>query len=489
MAIRTARVLIEANNQGPPDGGQPTVRAYAAPEELLVDARERARSRLSGRERVGETVAGTAFTAAALLLVVLAPMERPFSASAAIVLAVAYALASRIKFELSTDYTVPTQLAFVPMLFLLPVPVVPLVVAGAHLLSDLPDCVRGRRHPERLMISLGDAWYALGPALVLVLAGPSDAHLSDWPIFVVALAAQFAFDFGSKTAREWYELHIPPRRQLADSGWIYAVDALLSPIALLAVLEISEDRYLFLLLLPLIGLLGVFARERHTRLEHGLELRNAYYGTTVLLADLIERDDEYTGLHSRTVVARTLAVATELGLEAQQRRRAEFAALLHDIGKIAIPNTIINKPGPLTSEEWNVVKVHTVEGQRMLERVGGLLAEVGEIVRSTHEHWDGSGYPDGLSGDEIPIESRIVSCCDAFDAMTTDRPYRRALPFEVAIREIVENSGGQFDPQVAEALLRVMEREFGTDRRGPPTAEIAGSEAPGAPVETAGSRA
>jgi putative nucleotidyltransferase with HDIG domain len=170
---------------------------------------------------------------------------------------------------------------------------------------------------------------------------------------------------------------------------------------------------------------------------------------------VVEADDAYTGSHSRGVVELSLAVSDRLGLEHRQRRNVEFAALLHDVGKIAVPKEIINKPGPLDAEEWQVMYRHTIEGEEMLNRVGGALAEVGRIVRSSHEHYDGSGYPDGLAGEEIPIEARIVTCCDAFSAMTTTRSYRKAMPLEAALTELRECAGTQFDPQVAEALAVV----------------------------------
>ena len=121
-----------------------------------------------------------------------------------------------------------------------------------------------------------------------------------------------------------------------------------------------------------------------------------------------------------------LAVADELELSEAERRDAEFTALLHDVGKIRIPASIINKAGPLDAEERAVIETHTIEGEQMLERVGGLLGHVGRLVRSCHEHWDGGGYPDRLAGEEIPLVARIVCACDAFSAMTTDRPYRAA---------------------------------------------------------------
>jgi putative nucleotidyltransferase with HDIG domain len=236
----------------------------------------------------------------------------------------------------------------------------------------------------------------------------------------------------------------------------------------------AQETYAVLLVLPLAALLAIFAAERRARLHQALELSRAYRGTTLLLADVLEADDEYTGVHSHGVVALSVAVADAMGLDSRERRNVEFGALLHDIGKIAVPKEIINKPGPLTDDEWLVIKAHTIEGQKMLDRVGGLLSEVGRIVRSSHEKWDGSGYPDGLVADQIPVESAIVSCCDAFNAMTTDRSYRAAMSLTEAIDELRRNSGTQFSPAVVEALLRVLRADpLAAGATGPRVAAVA----------------
>jgi HD-GYP domain-containing protein (c-di-GMP phosphodiesterase class II) len=143
-------------------------------------------------------------------------------------------------------------------------------------------------------------------------------------------------------------------------------------------------------------------------------------------------------------------------VDSRSRIDAEFTALLHDVGKIKVPAAIINKPGPLTPEERAIINMHTIEGQRLLERVGGRLGEVGRIVRSCHERWDGGGYPDGLAGEDIPLVARIVCCCDAFSAMTTHRSYRAALSEEAARAELQSCAGTHFDPQVVASLLRVL---------------------------------
>jgi putative nucleotidyltransferase with HDIG domain len=238
--------------------------------------------------------------------------------------------------------------------------------------------------------------------------------------------------------------------------WIYGVDAALSPPALLAAESLHRTTLAALALVPLLGLIEVFALERRKRLEGMLELSSAYRGTALVLGDVVEADDGYTGQHCKSVVALALDLAQHLGLSAERRRNLEFGALLHDVGKIAIPKEIINKPGKLDPGEWRIIKTHTVEGQKMLERVGGFMREVGRIVRSHHERWDGGGYPDGLAGEAIPLEARIISVCDTWNAMRTDRPYRQALDPHVAAAELASVSGTQLDPRLVDALLKIV---------------------------------
>ncbi len=121
----------------------------------------------------------------------------------------------------------------------------------------------------------------------------------------------------------------------------------------------------------------------------------------------------------------------------------------------------MNKPGKLEPDEWTIIKTHTLEGEKMLSQVGGFMREVGMLVRSHHERWDGHGYPDGLAGEQIPLEARIIACCDSWNAMRTDRIYRKALPLEVALDELTGNAGSQFDPRLVEALLPIIARSEG----------------------------
>jgi HD-GYP domain-containing protein (c-di-GMP phosphodiesterase class II) len=324
-------------------------------------------------------------------------------------------------------------------------------------IGSLVEHAGGTLHLERVFLRLVNCWHAVGPALVLGIAGEGEPRLSDWPIYCLALAAQFVLDFGSSALQEWAAVGVAPKMQLRAMASVYAIDGGLAPIGLAVAFSTLDTSYAIVLALPLVALLGVFAQERRVRIDHELELRDAYRGTAFLLGDVIEADDADTGSHSRDVVQLTLAVVDELGLSQRERRDAEFAALLHDVGKVRVPKEIINKPGPLTDAEWAIVERHTIEGERLLHRVGGLLGEIGRIVRSCHERWDGSGYPDGLAGEEIPLLARVVAACDAFNAMTSDRSYRDALSGDVAIAELRAAAGTQFDPRVVEALVASLE--------------------------------
>jgi HD-GYP domain-containing protein (c-di-GMP phosphodiesterase class II) len=235
------------------------------------------------------------------------------------------------------------------------------------------------------------------------------------------------------------------------------VSAILETIAFFPALAAAQEPLVLLTIAPTVWLLTVFSRDRSERWSATLELHRAYRGTVMLLVDVVEHDDDYTAEHSRSVVELARGVAQELGMDKYELQELEFAALLHDVGKIAIPKEILHKPAALTDSEFEVMKTHTIEGQFMLDRIGGLLGRVGEIVRSCHERWDGKGYPDGLKGEDIPVPARVVFVCDAYNAMTTTRPYRAALPHEQAVAELVTNAGTQFDPAVVAAMLRVLE--------------------------------
>jgi len=190
--------------------------------------------------------------------------------------------------------------------------------------------------------------------------------------------------------------------------------------------------------------------------EHYEQLERTFVSTVASLANALEANDEYTHSHARWITDMSMLVGRDLALDRDALKRLELAALFHDIGKIGIPSEILRKPGPLTEEEFAIVKEHPELGERILAPIDR-LADVRPIVRACHERWDGLGYPDGKAGTDIPIEARIVLVCDAFHAMVTDRPYRKRLPVEEAIRRLHESSGSQFDPRVVDAFVRLHE--------------------------------
>jgi HD-GYP domain-containing protein (c-di-GMP phosphodiesterase class II) len=430
-----------------------------AGEVLLEQARARRLQRLRGRERTVKWMSLASFGGSVLLLVAVAPAASPPSLLLVFGLVAIYAIATKVEFEVASGSVVPTQLVLVPMLFALPPALVPVAVAAGFLIGELPGFVRHRFHPERVAIVVLSAWHAVGAAAVFAVAGEQDATLSALPVLAAALLAQFFVEFVTTCAREVLAVGVPVGTLARAYRWVFVVDALLTPVGFLAAVA-SEALWpgTFLLVAPLLLLLRVFAQDRTARIDHALELSHAYRGTAFLLGDVVEADDAYTGGHSRDVVEIVLAVSDELRLDPESRRRAEFAALLHDVGKIRIPKTVIHKPGPLDDDEWAQMRLHTVEGEAMLKRVGGLLGDVGRVVRSCHERWDGGGYPDGLAADEIPIEARIVCAADALSAMTTHRAYRAARSLDDALAELETCAGSQFDPAVVTAIIAVARR-------------------------------
>jgi diguanylate cyclase (GGDEF)-like protein len=193
----------------------------------------------------------------------------------------------------------------------------------------------------------------------------------------------------------------------------------------------------------------MYARKSSSRLS-------APRQTIDVLRQITAERDAELGQHATGVSELAAAVGDSMGLSAEQIDEIRRASTLHDIGKLAIPEAILEKPAPLTAEEWDFVRQHTLIGERILG-VAPSLAGYGQIVRSTHEWWDGSGYPDGLAGDQIPLDARIIAACDAYEAMTSSRPYRAARSSGNAIAELLRCSGSQFDPAVVRVLVTYLE--------------------------------
>jgi putative nucleotidyltransferase with HDIG domain len=186
------------------------------------------------------------------------------------------------------------------------------------------------------------------------------------------------------------------------------------------------------------------------------EMEQSFSRTLGVLCDALESKDTYTADHAEEVSRLVLATAAHLGVNGSQRRSLRYAALLHDIGKIGIRSELLNKPSSLTLDEYTEIQEHSEIGASLLERIP-MLAEIAPLVRAVHERWDGNGYPDRLAGTAIPIESRIVAICDAWHAMTSDRPYRKGMSSAHARAELTRCSGSQFDPDVVLAFLSSIE--------------------------------
>jgi HD-GYP domain-containing protein (c-di-GMP phosphodiesterase class II) len=184
-------------------------------------------------------------------------------------------------------------------------------------------------------------------------------------------------------------------------------------------------------------------------------LEQTFVSTVEALANALEANDEYTSMHARWITDLALRVGDEFELDKRGLKRLELGALLHDIGKIGIPSEILSKPGRLTAEERALIETHPELGERIIAPIDR-LQEVRTIVRHCHERWDGRGYPDGISGEDVPLESRIIFVCDAYHAMTTDRPYRKRLSHPEAVRRLREGAGSQFDGRVVEVALSVL---------------------------------
>ena len=203
----------------------------------------------------------------------------------------------------------------------------------------------------------------------------------------------------------------------------------------------------------------LYARDlRHlVEIEKGQRalVQSAYRETVIALASALESKDTGTRAHSQRVQQYAIELAREVDPELLEDPSTEYGFLLHDLGKIGIPDRILQKPKPLTPAEERLMRTHTVLGEQMLSGVAFFHGEGLRVVRSHHERWDGDGYPDGLAGTEIPLGARVFAVADALDAMTSDRPYRRARPWREAGRELVRETGRQFDPDVVSAFAEI----------------------------------
>jgi HD domain/GAF domain len=287
---------------------------------------------------------------------------------------------------------------------------------GAYLLDDYPE--------TRAVLELGEAR----------AAALSDVHVDPSEAFVLRRLGMHAV------------LMLPVRVEGRPWG-------------LVEIYDIRRGRRFESLDTTVAGLVVAHVESLLAQLLHAEALERVYRETLASLSSALEAKDAYTSEHAQEVGELAAAVGRRLGLDSAELRMVELGALLHDIGKIRIPEAVLNKPGPLDEAEWEVMRTHPEAGERILSPIAS-LADVLPIVRSSHERWDGRGYPDGLVREEIPVGARIVAVCDAFRAMVEPRPYRGALDLVDALAELRAGAGSQFDPDCVDALLEALdERE------------------------------
>jgi HD-GYP domain-containing protein (c-di-GMP phosphodiesterase class II) len=427
-------------------------------EGLVAEARERRPQPMPARERA--VAAGMALAylgATAVVGMLVSDGDRPLHVGTVVAVVLLTALTMRAQFEIGAGVASPAALAIVPMLFLAPLHLVPVLVPLAQVVSRIPDFVTKKAHPDRWLFSLADAWPILGPVLILGLFAQGPPSADNVGIYLAALASEVVLGFANVVVGDVLMYGVSSMQAVRIAGWAYGIGMILTPVAYMTAVVAVNEPLALASVVPLLWLLTVFSRERKERYAAALELSQTYRGTVMVLSDVVEADDGYTAFHCRSVVELATAVGQEMKLKPDDLQELEIAALLHDVGKIAIPKEILNKPARLTEAEFELMKTHTVEGQALLDRIGGRLARVGAIVRSCHERWDGRGYPDGLLGEEIPLPARIVFCCDAYSAMTTNRPYRKAMSREDAVSELQANAGSQFEPRIVDALIHVLD--------------------------------
>jgi len=333
-----------------------------------------------------------------------------------------------------------------------------LLVAVSSLLSEL--FLRWNSRPSERKKSFIPIVFNVSQLVVTVFTAGLLLRLFDRPTLPLVESTDFAIAIGcfsiymllniafvtgivSLTERKpFFHSAFASTRQFFVQYLVLCVSALL-----LAVLHTISVWHVFLALFPLTLV--------HVSFRGYVRLQTEARRTFEQISRLLDERDHYTAVHSQEVAELAVEIAREMDLPGVQIERIEIAARVHDIGKIAVPDAILLKPGPLSDEEWAIMKRHPVISAELIEGLE-IYEPVVDAVRHEHERWDGSGYPDGLKGEEIPLIARIIAAADIYNAITTDRPYRKAFSAERTVAILREMRGTDLDPEVADALLRVV---------------------------------
>ncbi len=360
------------------------------------------------------------------------------------------------KWEISSSIAI-----YLAGLFILGPDLALIVVCASSLVSEL--LLRWGNRRERLTKALAPIAFNVSQTMAAVLAAGAVMRVAqrtelgmreptDFLWAFAAFAAYFLLNVSlvvgiiSLTQRKqfWHLLAENLRAFFVQYG-VLCVSAVL-----LAVLRTISVWHVLLALFPLTLV--------HISFRSYLKLQTQARGTFERISQLLDRRDHYTAVHSNEVAELALEIGGEMGMSQGELEQIDIAARVHDIGKVAIPDSILLKPGPLDDAEWRVMKTHPIVSAQLIEGLE-IYSAVANAVRHEHERWDGSGYPDGLRGEEIPLLSRIIAAADIYNALSTDRPYRKAFSHEETIRMIGDLRGTDIDPAVSEALLNVIERK------------------------------
>jgi putative nucleotidyltransferase with HDIG domain len=369
------------------------------------------------------------------------------------------------------EYHTKVALTTVPLyliVVLLPPPLAALATGATHLVAELLHRKTRGNYPSDIATCVG-RWVLLGLVGSWVAHFPADHPAMVALIFGATAVILFSGDLLTSALELTPIVGGPPHRVMVtiarEAGPIEGVQYLLGMLGAFAALY--SPWTLVLLIVPLEFVNRAFKRatEVHSTTQHLLEH----------LADTVDLRDPYTGGHSRRVTALCGDILRELGLNGPDNDLILTAARVHDIGKIGVPDGILNKPGPLTPDERSIMETHAARGAELLTRYPDFVRGVA-IVRHHHERWDGKGYPDGIAGFAIPFGARVIAVADSFDAMTSDRPYRRGMSISRAMQVLVEGKGTQWDPDVVDAFLCSLSR---------PGTAVATVSAPAQPVEAA----
>jgi HD domain len=415
---------------------------------------------------VGTLAAG--YLAVAVAVALALPSERELQPLVVLALFAAYVAVSRIRFEIGAGYVSAEQLVFVPLLFFAPLPLVLLLVPVAFAISDLPEILAGRAHRDRWMNALADSWFVLGSVIVVGLLAPGEPRPDQAAIYLGALAAQVAVGTTAALAREYFVGRLALRDELRSAAAAYQLDVMLSPVGFAIAAAAAEWGPLALLtLVPVAWGVRELSRLHRASCDRLVAEHEAYWRRFLSDARRLERCAHgEVSQDWRCMPELALAVGAELGLP--MNARAELAQAAQAAARSpAVAEESPARPHALAVERRLRLAAALMEGRLYQAGADDLAAGLrfdrlrrqADVVRLSRERFDGHGRPGGLGGEAIPLEARILACCEAYGAMTAGDADRTPMSGETALEELRRAAGGRFDPAVVRALERALRRQ------------------------------